>query len=179
MASGKSGQRIEPSFGSSDDGGDLRVDASDRVSGGGSKPKRAKSPERGARREKPGRRAGGRGSGRSGSGGGFFGLVRRLAYWCIVLGIWGAIGVGGLVLYYGARMPSATSWSIPNGRPTSRFSRRMAISSPTGARPAARRSLSEDMSPYIPGGIAIEDRRFYSHFGVDRWGWRAPCSRTS
>jgi hypothetical protein len=44
-------------------------------------------------------------------------MVRRLAYWCVVLGIWGAIGVGGLVLYYGARMPSATSWSIPERPP--------------------------------------------------------------
>jgi penicillin-binding protein 1A len=170
MASGKSGQRIEPSFGSSDDGGDLRVDASDRVSGGG-KPKRAKSPERGARREKPGRRAGGRGSGRSGSGGGFFGLVRRLAYWCIVLGIWGAIGVGGLVLYYGARMPSATSWSIPERPPNVKIlAANGDIIANRGATGGEAVAL-EDMSPYIPQAvIAIEDRRFYSHFGVDPLG---------
>ncbi|WP_424540782.1 hypothetical protein, partial [Sinorhizobium medicae] len=62
MASGKSGQRIEPSFGGNDDGGELRVDASDRVAGGGRKPKRAKPPERGAKGEKRARRAGGRGS---------------------------------------------------------------------------------------------------------------------
>ncbi len=172
MASGKSGQRIEPSFGGNDgDGGDLRVDASDRVAGGGSKPRRAKSPERGAKREKRGRRAGGRGSGRSGSGGGFFGLVRRLAYWCVVLGIWGAIGVGGLVLYYGARMPSATSWSIPERPPNVKIlAANGDIIANRGATGGEAVAL-EDMSPYIPQAvIAIEDRRFYSHFGVDPLG---------
>ncbi|WP_244426045.1 hypothetical protein, partial [Sinorhizobium fredii] len=41
MASRKSGQRIEPSFGGDyDDDDGLRIDASDRVSGGGRKVKR-------------------------------------------------------------------------------------------------------------------------------------------
>ena len=34
-----------------------------------------------------------------------------------LLGIWGAIGVGGLVLYYGARMPAASTWAIPDRPP--------------------------------------------------------------
>jgi penicillin-binding protein 1A len=99
------------------------------------------------------------------------GLFRRLFYWCVVLGIWGAIGVGGLVLYYGARMPSATSWSIPDRPPNIKI---LAVSGDA----IANRGLTggealslENMSPYIPQAvIAIEDRRFYSHFGIDPLG---------
>lgn len=41
--------------------------------------------------------------------GGLFGGIRRLFYWCVVLGIWGTIGVVGLVIYFAAQMPSASS----------------------------------------------------------------------
>ncbi|WEX77566.1 penicillin-binding protein [Sinorhizobium numidicum] len=165
MASGKSGQRIEPSFGGNDDDDDFRVEASDRVSGA-RKSRRAKSTQSSGKREPRGRRAS-----KGGSGSGFFGLVRRLAYWCVVLGIWGAIGVGGLVLYYGARMPSATSWSIPDRPPNVKIlSVSGDIIANRGATGGEALSL-ENMSPYIPQAvIAIEDRRFYSHFGVDPLG---------
>ncbi|MDK1377472.1 MULTISPECIES: transglycosylase domain-containing protein [unclassified Sinorhizobium] len=166
-ARGKSGQRIEPSFGASDsDDDDWRVEASDRVSGGARRPARGKS---GAGKRKTGGKRGGRRG--SSSGGGFFGLVRRLSYWCVVLGIWGAIGVGGLVLYYGARMPSATSWSIPDRPPNVKIlSVSGDIIANRGATGGEALSL-ENMSPYIPQAvIAIEDRRFYSHFGVDPLG---------
>ncbi|MCA1444296.1 penicillin-binding protein [Ensifer sp. IC4062] len=166
-ARGKSGQRIEPSFGGGDnDDGDLRVEASDRVSGGARRPARGKSDA--GKRKNRGKRGSQRGSG---SGGGLFGLARRLAYWCIVLGIWGAIGAGGLVLYYGARMPSATSWSIPDRPPNVKIlSVSGDIIANRGATGGEALSL-ENMSPYIPQAvIAIEDRRFYSHFGVDPLG---------
>ncbi|WP_457586854.1 transglycosylase domain-containing protein [Ensifer canadensis] len=170
-ASGKSGQRIEPSFGNSadDDDDDFRIEASDRVTGGGRKPARGKpasAPKKKAQRSK-------RGGSRRGSsgGGGFIGLVRTLFYWCIVLGIWGAMGVGGLVLYYGARMPSAESWSIPERPPNVKI---LAVNGDNIANRGTTggEALSlENMSPYIPQAvIAIEDRRFYSHFGVDPLG---------
>ena len=164
MAGNRKSQRIEPSFqgsaGRDDD--DFHVGAGDRVAGGGRRGGRGKP----AKAER-GRRA----SRRRSSSGGIFGLFRRLFYWCIVLGIWGAIGVGGLVLYYGARMPSATSWSIPDRPPNVKI---LAVSGDI----IANRGLTggealslENMSPYIPQAvIAIEDRRFYSHFGVDPFG---------
>ncbi|MBP2236043.1 penicillin-binding protein 1A [Sinorhizobium kostiense] len=159
MANRRSGQRVEPSFGGDDDG-DLRVDPSDRMGGNG--PKRTRSPQKKRRKTRP----------RSGrNGGGLFTLMRRLFYWCIVLGIWGAIGVGGLVLYYGARMPSATSWSIPERPPNVKI---LAVNGDIIANRGATGGEAlalEDMSPYIPQAvIAIEDRRFYSHFGVDPVG---------
>ena len=166
MAANRKSQRIEPSFQTSGgrDDDDLSVGAGDRVAGGGRKgrggrPPKAERPRRGsaARHRAP--------------SGGIFGLLRRLVYWCVVLGIWGAIGVGGLVLYYGARMPSATSWSIPDRPPNIKI---IAV----GGETIANRGLTggealslENMSPYIPQAvIAIEDRRFYSHFGIDPLG---------
>ncbi len=168
MAANRKSQRIEPSFqvsGGRDDD-DFHVGAGDRVAGGGGRKPRGKAQKT----EKP-QRSASRRRGGSGGGGGLFGLVRRLIYWCVVLGIWGAIGVGGLVLYYGARMPSATSWSIPDRPPNIKI---LAVSGDT----IANRGLTggealslENMSPYIPQAvIAIEDRRFYSHFGIDPLG---------
>lgn len=166
-----SGSRIEPSFengrGRSD--GELSVGAGDRVAGGGGGRKGGRSSQQASksssRSQTPRRR-------RSGGGGfGLFGLVRRFVYWCVVLGIWGAIGVGGLVLYYGARMPSATSWAIPERPPNVKIlSSSGEIIANRGATGGEALAL-EDMSPYIPQAVvAIEDRRFYSHFGVDPLG---------
>ncbi len=170
-ASGKSGQRIEPSFGNSadDDDDDFRIEASDRVTGGGRKPVRSKQASQPRKKAQKNKRGGSRRN--SGGGGGFIGLVRTLFYWCIVIGIWGAMGVGGLVLYYGARMPSAESWSIPERPPNVKI---LAVNGDDIANRGTTggEALSlENMSPYIPQAvIAIEDRRFYSHFGVDPLG---------
>ncbi|WP_429810652.1 transglycosylase domain-containing protein [Ensifer sp. B1-9] len=169
---GRSGQRIEPSFGGDeDDDDDFRVEASDRVTSSRKAPrgKSSGSSKKGNGKKKA---AGKRGSARrSSGGGGFIGLVRTLFYWCIVLGIWGAMGVGGLVLYYGARMPSADSWSIPERPPNVKI---LAVSGDVIANRGTTggEALSlENMSPYIPQAvIAIEDRRFYSHFGIDPLG---------
>ncbi|MDS7595779.1 transglycosylase domain-containing protein [Agrobacterium tumefaciens] len=166
---GKSRERVEPSFGDfHDSGDDLRLDASDRIGGGrkqASKPAKEEPPpprpqKRQARQKN--RRAEPRG---------MTGLFRSLVYWCIVLGIWGGIGVAGLVLYYGARMPSAASWSIPERPPN------VKIVSVNGTVLANRGTTGgealalEDMSPYLPQAVmAIEDRRFYSHFGIDPFG---------
>ncbi len=94
-----------------------------------------------------------------------------MVYWSIVLGLWGGIGLAGIVAYYGARMPSASTWSIPERPPNIKIisveGEVIANRGMTGGEALAL----EDMSPYIPQAvIAIEDRRFYSHFGVDPFG---------
>lgn len=102
---------------------------------------------------------------------GLFGVMARMFYWCFVLCIWGGIAVAGIVVYYGAKMPAATTWSIPDRAPN------IKIVSVDGQL-LANRGMSggeavglHEMSPYIPEAvIAIEDRRFYSHFGIDPIG---------
>ncbi|MCP8896621.1 penicillin-binding protein [Shinella daejeonensis] len=167
MAGNRKSGRIEPSFESAAprDDDDFHLDADERVVGG---PGKRKAKAAGGRR---GRRDPASSRGRRGSAGGFPRLLRRLVYWCLVLGLWGAMGLGGLFLYYGARMPSATSWSIPDRPPNVKI---LAVDGTAIANRGTTggEALSlETMSPYIPQAvIAIEDRRFYSHFGVDPLG---------
>ncbi|KAA3511102.1 transglycosylase domain-containing protein [Agrobacterium rosae] len=168
---GKSGQRVEPSFGDfHESGDDLRLDASDRINGtrGGAKKSKPSDPFEPQKRERS-RKASPKSAKRS--SGGITGFIRSCFYWCIVLGIWGGIGVAGLVLYYGARMPSASTWTIPERPPNLKIvavdGTVLANRGTTGGEALAL----EDMSPYLPQAVvAIEDRRFYSHFGIDPLG---------
>jgi penicillin-binding protein 1A len=81
------------------------------------------------------------------------------------------MGVAGLVIYYGSRMPSADSWAMPDRPPN------IKIVDVNGELLANRGSTGGEavpldaMSPYIPEAlVSIEDRRFYSHYGVDPLG---------
>ncbi|MGN7294411.1 PBP1A family penicillin-binding protein [Rhizobium sp. SAFR-030] len=169
MASGnRSRHRVEPSFGGDRQEDEVRIDAAERIVGGrtGRTSRQTVDDEQ----AKPAARASRARRGRR-EGGSFFGAIRSLVYWCIVLGIWGAIGVGGLVLYFGAQMPSASSWNIPNRPPNVKITALdgtlLANRGTTGGEAVAL----EEMSPFIPQAVmAIEDRRFYSHFGVDPLG---------
>ncbi|WP_018688857.1 transglycosylase domain-containing protein [Ahrensia kielensis] len=100
------------------------------------------------------------------------GLIGGLFYWSFILCIWGGIGVAGIFAYYGAQMPSASTWEIPDRPPN------VKIVSVNGKLVANRGTTGgaavglHDMSPYIPQAIiAIEDRRYYSHFGFDPIGF--------
>ncbi|MDG4881047.1 transglycosylase domain-containing protein [Mesorhizobium sp. WSM4884] len=116
-------------------------------------------------------RAKSRGRGRDRNRRGLFSIFGRLLYWCFVLCIWGGIAAAGIVVYYGAKMPAATTWSIPDRAPNIKI-----VSVDGGL--IANRGMSggeavglHEMSPYIPEAVvAIEDRRFYSHFGIDPIG---------
>ncbi|GAA4126530.1 transglycosylase domain-containing protein [Aminobacter aganoensis] len=102
---------------------------------------------------------------------GMFGIFGRLVYWGFVLSIWGGIAAAGIVIYYGAKMPSSTTWAIPDRSPNIKIigvdGRLVANRGMTGGEAVGL----HEMSPYIPQAVmAIEDRRFYSHFGFDPIG---------
>ena len=160
MARATRDRRIEPAF---DDGPRRRP---------GGKP-RAHEDDRLVRKSSPKRRKAGRKPRRKHrrKGRGLFGLFRGLAYWSLVLGLWAGIAGAGLVVWYGAKMPSANTWSIPDRPPN------VKIVSMEGSLVANRGMTGgeaiglHEMSPYIPRAVvAIEDRRFYSHFGIDPIG---------
>jgi penicillin-binding protein 1A len=154
--------RIEPSFGEpSRASSGFSVREEDRVVPSNRKTTAKRKPAKGKSRR------GGRARRRSG----LFGLFGRLVYWCFVLAIWGGIAAAGIVVYYGAKMPAATTWEIPDRAPN------IKIVSVDGQLIANRgmsggEALSlKEISPYIPEAVvAIEDRRFYSHFGIDPIG---------
>ena len=77
----------------------------------------------------------------------------------------------GVVVWVGAHLPAIQSLEIPKRPPT------IQIVGIDGSVLAMRGEMAganvalKDLPPYLPKAfIAIEDRRFYSHFGIDPWG---------
>ncbi len=98
-------------------------------------------------------------------------LVGRLAYWCAVLCLWGVIGTVGLVTYEAGKLPPIDQLAVPKRPPN------IAILASNGTLLANRGDTGgaavalKDLPPYLPKAfVAIEDRRFYSHWGVDPFG---------
>src|SRR4051812_13288831 len=174
----KSGRK-EPRFGLSAALADLRPDPKDRIPAAEQKPKKSAKrkvddddddddapsppPERKSRVSKSGAKRRAKAGGRSRLG--------RLVYWGAVLSLWGAIGIVGLVIWAGAHLPAIQSLEIPKRPPT------IQIVGLDGSVLASRGEMAgsnvalKDLPPYLPKAfIAIEDRRFYSHFGIDPIG---------
>jgi penicillin-binding protein 1A len=99
------------------------------------------------------------------------GLIGGLFYWGVVLSVWGVICVAVIAGYYAARMPSAADWSVPDRAPNIKIlASDGSLIANRGLTGGEALSIGE-MSPFIPKAvIAIEDRRFMSHFGVDPIG---------
>lgn len=98
-------------------------------------------------------------------------IFGSLIYWCIVLCVWCAIGGAGLIAFYAAKLPSIDALAVPKRPPN------IAILDENGTLLANRGDTGgaairiADLPPYLPKAfIAIEDRRFYSHFGIDPLG---------
>ena len=97
--------------------------------------------------------------------------LRRLAYWCIVLAIWGVLGLTALFLAHSMRLPSLQSLVVPPRPPAVSIvgldGHAIATRGETGGQSIPIKALP----PYLPQAfIAIEDRRFRSHFGIDPIG---------
>jgi penicillin-binding protein 1A len=156
MASKKGANaRREPMF---DSGGpDLRASADERPAPDDEDRPRAKSRKRRVRKKRPARnrRA----------------LIGRIAYWGLVVGLWLAIGGVGMVAWVGAHLPPIQSLEIPKRPPS------IQIVDMQGRALARRGDLAgepvplKEMPGYVPKAfVAIEDRRFYEHYGIDPFG---------
>ncbi len=91
--------------------------------------------------------------------------------WCFVAGIWGSIFMILLLGWYGAELPKLTQKADFERRATLTIKAYDGtIISRYGDLKGNTVALS-DLPPHIPQAvIAIEDRRFYSHFGIDPIG---------
>ena len=153
----KTRTRIEPRLDSRAGGavgGDLRADPADRPPTSSRKKKSAPRSGSGAKR---GRRR------RS--------VLGHLVYWGVVLSVWGAIFLAGLFAYYASQLPPIDQLAVPKRPPN------IAILSDDGSLIANRGDTGGpavrliDLPPYLPKAfVAIEDRRFYDHHGVDPIG---------
>ena len=115
---------------------------------------------------RPARKRGG-----SSGGGKRRSLLGRLFYWGAVLGLWVAIIAIGAFLWFAARLPPIQSLEIPKRPPA------VQILGLNGSTLATRGDMGgaavalKDLPPHLPQAfLAIEDRRFYKHHGVDLWG---------
>ncbi|MGP0060464.1 MAG: transglycosylase domain-containing protein [Beijerinckiaceae bacterium] len=141
MSKGWNGERREPSFGPSHEH-DLGAEDSKRL------PKAAAHKRR---RKKS-----------------FFRLV---VYWPLTLGVWVLLGLGGLFAYYAAQLPPIDQLTVPKRPPN------IAILAEDGTLLANRGDTGgatvhlAELPSYLPKAfVAIEDRRFYSHWGIDPLG---------
>ena len=98
-------------------------------------------------------------------------LLSKLVYAGLVLCLWGVIGVGGVVAYYASQLPPIDQLTVPKRPPN------IAIMASDGSLLANRgetggRTVTlKELPPYLPKAfVAIEDRRFYDHFGIDPIG---------
>jgi penicillin-binding protein 1A len=117
--------------------------------GGGSAPRKRRRRSRGAK----GKRLG------------------RAVYWSAVVGLWLVIAAIGGAVWIGARLPPIQSLEIPKRPPS------IKIVDLNGGPLATRGDMGgaavplKELPRYVPQAfVAIEDRRFYSHYGVDPLG---------
>ncbi|OJU24226.1 MAG: penicillin-binding protein [Nitrobacter sp. 62-13] len=97
--------------------------------------------------------------------------LSRVVYWGAVLSLWAAIAVVGVVVYVGAHLPPIQSLEIPKRPPTIQIVGADGSVLATRGEMAGSNVSLKDLPPYLPKAfIAIEDRRFYSHYGVDPVG---------
>jgi len=96
---------------------------------------------------------------------------RLAAKWILVSTIWLAVGVGGLVAWYAADLPEIDGALTVERRPV------VTLLSADGSELAQRGELRGvpvsvgELPPALPHAVlAVEDRRFYGHFGVDILG---------
>ncbi|MDX7953514.1 PBP1A family penicillin-binding protein, partial [Lichenihabitans sp. Uapishka_5] len=107
-------------------------------------------------------------------------LLGGLSYWAAVLGLWALVGLGGFVAYEARDLPPIDQLAVPKRPPN------IAILSSTGQLLANRGDTGgaavalKDLPPYVPQAfVAIEDRRFYSHWGIDPVGIARALLRNS
>jgi len=98
-------------------------------------------------------------------------VLRRTLYWGAVFALWGLIAAIGMLVWIGIHLPPIQSLEIPKRPPS------VLILGDNSATLATRGDMGGAAVPigelpdYVPNAfIAIEDRRFYSHRGVDPLG---------
>lgn len=101
----------------------------------------------------------------------FWRVIGKLTYWGMILGIWAGIAVAGIIAYYAVQLPASDSWAVPT-RPAN-----IRILATNGQLISNRGKMGgeavayHELPHFVPAAVlAIEDRRFFSHFGIDLLG---------
>ena len=162
--------------------GELRAQGRPAVSAPGRARRKAKAPSKGTASS-----SGGKGGGKSGGrarsagagrrrrqtarSGGLGRWIRRLVVWGLIAVIWGGVALAGVVAYFAYDLPKVESIADIQRRPSVQL-----VSSEGEALASFGDLYGEavwigDLPPHLPRAvIAVEDRRFYAHPGVDPIG---------
>ena len=119
----------------------------------------------------PAPKAGGKTRATASTGSGFFHLLRRVGYWTAVVAIIAFCSGTAVVAYYASRLPPMADWTVPARPPNVRIlAADGELLSNAGDSSGATVRLA-DLPAYVPEAVlAIEDRRFYSHWAFDPVG---------
>jgi penicillin-binding protein 1A len=97
--------------------------------------------------------------------------VALLLYWGMIATVWAVVAGAGVIAYQATKLPPIDALAVPKRPPN------IAILDENGVLLANRGDTGgaavriADLPPYLPKAfIAIEDRRFYSHLGIDPQG---------
>jgi penicillin-binding protein 1A len=157
--------RREPDLGTHGSLYALKLTPGDRAGGAPEipRPKPASGDNRPAAPKKP--------KSKSRTRGGKKTTLGKLFYWCFVLGVWGAVAFAALIGWHMMNLPPLNALVVPKRPPT------ITILGADGKTIATRGDMGgaavplKALPPYLPKAfIAIEDRRFYYHFGLDPIG---------
>jgi penicillin-binding protein 1A len=141
-----------------------RLESPDRAAG-------ETAPRPAQRRRSRGRSRVGRARKRGNGGGGRYRIsLGRIAYWSVVAGLWMLLACIGVIVYVFASLPPIHSLEIPKRPPSIQIV--SADGKPFAMRGEGGPPVSiKELPRYVPQAfIAIEDRRFYSHQGIDPIG---------
>lgn len=107
---------------------------------------------------------------------------RLLLRWLVLLTVWGGLGLGLLLLFFVWDMPRPETALAATRRPSVTLLAADGSMLATQGDLYGERVRLRDLPPYLPAALlAVEDRRFYSHPGIDPIGiaraawanWRA------
>jgi penicillin-binding protein 1A len=161
MAPRKKRERIEPRFDDNSRDDDLRAERDDRPAPSRAASSRAKKSSSGSARRSS--------KNKSKRGGRSF--LGRLFYFGLVCAMWGGIALAGVIGYFALKLPPIDELTVPKRPPN------IAIMASDGTLLANRGETGgsavpiKELPAYVPRAfVAIEDRRFYSHFGIDPIG---------
>jgi penicillin-binding protein 1A len=98
-------------------------------------------------------------------------LVMQFFRWCFVLGIWAVVFLTGILLWFAHDLPDITRSATFEHRPSIVLTAADGTEFARYGESKGQNIRVEDLPPYLPQAvIATEDRRFYSHPGVDILG---------
>ncbi|TAH68725.1 MAG: PBP1A family penicillin-binding protein [Rhodopseudomonas palustris] len=164
----KGGARREPRFDPVSPLSNLKLSLQDRI---GPPDEKLIKPKVEAPKKKPEAKPAPRKSAKKKSRGHIGTALYRMIYWGAVAGIWAVIGLVGVLIYVGAHLPAIQSLEIPKRPPTIQIVGIDGSVLATRGEMVGSNVALKELPPYLPQAfIAIEDRRFYDHFGIDPAG---------